>query len=207
VGPSAFFVHFREASGFPPRETHLPSGSDFFKCLFFSQQSFEPFGQFSFWLSLGSDSNFLLQFSGGPSGEADRVLDWQRFFRGARPFPKRFVETGNGSERHVLKAGFSARLLYFPFALSNYLFGVINLKWPSFMLGTFLGILPGVYLAAGVGEGLAHFLREGGQDPTHFPWAWIVARVLLALGILFWSFVREKKRVSESVRGRNLPED
>lgn len=89
------------------------------------------------------------------------------------------------------RAVLSGRLLFMPFAISNYICGVLNLKLRDFLIGSMLGMLPGTWAACELGAGLEKLTFEQGD----FPWIPVVFRVLLAILIVVWSIRLERQKL------------
>jgi phospholipase D1/2 len=68
-----------------------------------------------------------------------------------------------------------------PFALEGILAGAMRIKLWHYMLGTFLGMTPGVLATSVFGNQLTRAL----EDPSTINW-WVVAGVLLAMVALTW---------------------
>ena len=66
-----------------------------------------------------------------------------------------------------------------PFPIVNLVLGAMRVKLWEFVLGTFIGMLPGMIAATVLSEQLAAAL----EDPTHVNF-WVIAAVLLALAAL-----------------------
>jgi uncharacterized membrane protein YdjX (TVP38/TMEM64 family) len=71
-----------------------------------------------------------------------------------------------------------------PFTIEGIVAGALRIKLWHYMLGTFLGMLPGVLATSVFGDQIATAL----EDPTKINW-WIVAGVVLAFAV-FTYFVR-----------------
>jgi uncharacterized membrane protein YdjX (TVP38/TMEM64 family) len=71
-----------------------------------------------------------------------------------------------------------------PFIVEGIIAGALRVKLSDFMLGTFVGMLPGVLATTVFGDQLATAL----EDPSQINW-WIVGAVILAFAALIW-FVR-----------------
>jgi phospholipase D1/2 len=84
--------------------------------------------------------------------------------------------------QHGLAAMTAIRILpVAPFALESILAGAMRLKLWHYMLGTFIGMTPGV-LATSV---FGHQLTRALEDPSTINW-WLVAAVLIAFVVLTW---------------------
>jgi phospholipase D1/2 len=68
-----------------------------------------------------------------------------------------------------------------PFALEGILAGAMRLKLWHFMLGTFIGMTPGVLATSVFGDQLTRAL----EDPSTINW-WVVAAVVIAFAALTW---------------------
>jgi phospholipase D1/2 len=68
-----------------------------------------------------------------------------------------------------------------PFALEGILAGAMRIKLWHFMLGTLIGMTPGVLATSVFGNQLTRAL----EDPSTINW-WVVAAVVLAFGVLTW---------------------
>ncbi len=90
-----------------------------------------------------------------------------------------------------------------PFIVEGVVAGAIRIKAWQFLLGTFLGMLPGV-LGATV---FADQLEAALEDPSKINW-WVVAGIVAALGSLTWIVKRWLNRIEhdEHVRPRTAPE-
>jgi len=119
---------------------------------------------------------------------------------------RRFDALSTAIEREGFKVLVLIRLSpVFPFTVVNYAFGLTRLKLPTYVLGSFIGMLPGtfmyVYLGAMVGDVA---LLASGQLPTTTPaettlkWVGLVATV--AVTVLVTRIARRKlsAEVSES---------
>ena len=119
---------------------------------------------------------------------------------------RRFDALSTAIEREGFKVLVLIRLSpVFPFTVVNYAFGLTRLKLPTYVLGSFIGMLPGtfmyVYLGAMVGDVA---LLASGQMPTTTPaettlkWVGLVATVVVT--VLVTRIARRKlsAEVSES---------
>jgi uncharacterized membrane protein YdjX (TVP38/TMEM64 family) len=68
-----------------------------------------------------------------------------------------------------------------PFPVVNVVMGAMRVKTWHFVLGTFLGMLPGMLAATVLSDQLAAAL----EDPSHVSW-WLVAAAVAGLGALAW---------------------
>jgi phospholipase D1/2 len=68
-----------------------------------------------------------------------------------------------------------------PFALEGILAGAMRIRLWHYMLGTFIGMVPGVLATSVFGDQLTRAL----EDPSTINW-WLVAAVLIALAALTW---------------------
>jgi phospholipase D1/2 len=69
-----------------------------------------------------------------------------------------------------------------PYAVVNVVMGAMRIRFHHFVLGTFLGMLPGAIAATVLSDQAAEFLR----DPARVN-AWLVAGAVAAFGLLAWS--------------------
>jgi phospholipase D1/2 len=84
--------------------------------------------------------------------------------------------------QHGLAAMTAIRILpVAPFALESILAGAMRLKLWHYMLGTFIGMTPGVLATSVFGDQLTRAL----EDPSTINW-WLVAAVLIAFVVLTW---------------------
>jgi uncharacterized membrane protein YdjX (TVP38/TMEM64 family) len=84
--------------------------------------------------------------------------------------------------QHGLAAMSAIRILpVAPFALESILAGAMRLKLWHYMLGTFIGMTPGVLATSVFGDQLTRAL----EDPSTINW-WLVAAVLIAFVVLTW---------------------
>lgn len=78
----------------------------------------------------------------------------------AGPAVQRFAD---GFRRNALSYGFVLNLVpIFPYALIIVVPAACGVSLPTFMAGTFLGLVPGTFLFAGIGDGLDQVLASGG---------------------------------------------
>jgi phospholipase D1/2 len=98
---------------------------------------------------------------------------------------ERLDEMSKKLRSHGLAAVTAVRLVpAAPFAIEGVVAGALRLKLWHYMLGTFLGMLPGVLATSVFGGQIAAAL----EDPSQLNW-WIVAGVVLAF-VVFTYFVR-----------------
>lgn len=98
---------------------------------------------------------------------------------------ERLNEMSKKLRSHGLAAVTAVRLVpAAPFAIEGVVAGALRLKLWHYMLGTFLGMLPGVLATSVFGGQIAAAL----EDPSQLNW-WIVAGVVLAF-VVFTYFVR-----------------
>jgi uncharacterized membrane protein YdjX (TVP38/TMEM64 family) len=77
----------------------------------------------------------------------------------AGPAVQRFAE---GFRRNALSYGFVLNLVpIFPYALIIIVPAACGVSLPTFIAGTFLGLVPGTFLFAGLGDGLDQVLASG----------------------------------------------
>ena len=95
--------------------------------------------------------------------------------------------------RRGLLACFAVRIVpAAPFAVEGFIAGDIGIKLRDFMLGTFLGMLPGTLTTTVFGDQIQTAL----EDPSKINW-WLVAGVMLMFAVMIWYvrrwFAREAK--------------
>jgi uncharacterized membrane protein YdjX (TVP38/TMEM64 family) len=84
--------------------------------------------------------------------------------------------------RHGLMAMLAVRIVpVAPFAVEGLIAGAVPLKLWDYILGTFLGMLPGVLATTVFGSQIAAAL----EDPSTINW-WIVGAVIVAMIALTW---------------------
>ncbi len=103
----------------------------------------------------------------------------------------------------------STRLIpFFPFKLSNYLFGWMHFPFRPFFVGTFLGIIPmtAVSVAAGsVAADVASLLRPGEHMAKQWPWS--VAGLAIALALFAYAGYQGRRKFKEIQNRGDLPGD
>jgi phospholipase D1/2 len=93
-----------------------------------------------------------------------------------------FDHVRNVLRQHGLAAMTALRIVpAAPFALEGILAGAMRIKLWHYMLGTAIGMTPGVLATSVFGNQLTRAL----EDPSTINW-WVVTAVLLAFGILTW---------------------
>jgi len=84
--------------------------------------------------------------------------------------------------RRGLIACFAVRIVpAAPFAVEGFVAGDIGIKLRDFMLGTFLGMLPGTLTTTVFGDQIQTAL----EDPSKINW-WLVAAVILMFAVMIW---------------------
>jgi uncharacterized membrane protein YdjX (TVP38/TMEM64 family) len=89
-------------------------------------------------------------------------------------------------DKAIAKEGFKVILLLrlsplLPFALSNYLYGITSIDFPSFIAGTFLGFAPGTFALVYTGTAGKDLLSEAGENLPWYAYA-IVGSIILLVG-------------------------
>ena len=95
---------------------------------------------------------------------------------------------------------------FFPFKLSNYLFGWIHFPFRPFFVGTFLGIIPmtAVSVAAGsVAADVASLLRPGEHMAKQWPWS--VAGLTIASALFAYAGYQGRRKFKEIQNRGDLP--
>lgn len=114
----------------------------------------------------------------------------------AGPAVQRFAD---GFRRNALSYGFVLNLVpIFPYALIIVVPAACGVPLPTFMAGMFLGLVPGTFLFAGLGDGLDHVLASG--VPLRLT-SFVTPEIVLSLGGLaalalvpvVWRTYRERK--------------
>jgi phospholipase D1/2 len=96
-------------------------------------------------------------------------------------------------KRHGLLAMFLVRVVpAAPFAVEGIVAGAARIKLWHYMLGTFLGMVPGVFATSVFGDQIANAL----EDPEKINY-WIVAAVVLAVGVVLYFARRWASRQME----------
>ena len=84
--------------------------------------------------------------------------------------------------RHGLLAMLAVRIVpAAPFAVEGFVAGALRIKVSDYLLGTFLGMLPGVLATTVFGDQIATAL----EDPSRINW-WIVGALIVASIALIW---------------------
>ncbi len=66
----------------------------------------------------------------------------------------------------------------FPFNLVNYLFGLTPVRFPTYVLASFVGMLPGTFLYVYLGSTIGDLARIGaGETPDAGVWGWVAKTV------------------------------
>jgi uncharacterized membrane protein YdjX (TVP38/TMEM64 family) len=95
----------------------------------------------------------------------------------AGPTVQRFAE---GFRRNALSYGFVLNLVpIFPYALIIVVPAACGVPLPTFVAGMFLGLVPGTFLFAGLGNGLDHVLASGA--PLRLT-SFVTPEIVLSLG-------------------------
>jgi uncharacterized membrane protein YdjX (TVP38/TMEM64 family) len=99
-----------------------------------------------------------------------------------------------GTWRHALEVGFREHALsylivlrlvpIFPFFLVNLVPAFLGVPWPTFVLGTCVGIIPGSFVYASVGAGLGSIFDTGGTLSLHGVLTPQVVTALVGLAVL-----------------------
>ena len=71
-----------------------------------------------------------------------------------------------------------ARLLFFMAPPAHWMLGLSSVGWPAYLIGTIIGLLPGIVLVSVGGKGLFGFLA------TQPPKVWIIVTLIFGAGIL-----------------------
>lgn len=100
----------------------------------------------------------------------------ERVREGAAPAVQRFAE---GFRRNALSYGFALNVVpIFPYALIIVVPAACGVPLSTFMAGMFLGLVPGTFLFAGLGDGLEEVLARG--VPLHLT-SFITPEIVLSL--------------------------
>jgi uncharacterized membrane protein YdjX (TVP38/TMEM64 family) len=114
----------------------------------------------------------------------------------AGPAVQRFAD---GFRRNALSYGFVLNLVpIFPYALIIVVPAACGVPLPTFLAGMFLGLVPGTFLFAGLGDGLDHVLASG--VPLRLT-SFVTPEIVLSLGGLaalallpvVWRTYRERR--------------
>ena len=136
--------------------------------------------------TIGASAVFLLT----RSAVGDRLRER------AGPAVQRFAD---GFRRNALSYGFVLNLVpIFPYALIIVVPAACGVPLPTFMAGMFLGLVPGTFLFAGLGDGLDHVLASG--VPLRLT-SFVTPEIVLSLGGLaalallpvVWRTYRERR--------------
>lgn len=107
-----------------------------------------------------------------------------------------FGKTIHKYDEKMAKHGFSTilylRLFFFPFNALNFGSGLTQIKFKDYMLGTFLGILPGTFVFVFLTDTIADSIRENGFLTMEFLVSLIGARVLVAVVMFIASLLMPK---------------
>ena len=138
--------------------------------------------------TLGASAVFLLTRSA--IGDRLRVR--------AGPAVQRFAD---GFRRNALSYGFVLNLVpIFPYALIIVVPAACGVPLPTFVAGMFLGLVPGTFLFAGLGDGLDHVLASG--VPLRLT-SFVTPEIMLSLGGL--AALALLPVVWRTYRGRKAP--
>ncbi len=117
----------------------------------------------------------------------------------AGPFVQRFEA---GFRRNALNYLLILRLIpIFPFWLVNLVAGAVGLRLSIYVLGTFIGIIPGTFILASVGNGLGTLVDEGRRPDLAILFRPSVLLPILGLAVLVLLPILYQRR-----RGRTQPE-
>jgi uncharacterized membrane protein YdjX (TVP38/TMEM64 family) len=120
----------------------------------------------------------------------------------AGPAVQRFAD---GFRRNALSYGFALNLVpIFPYALIVVVPALCGVPLPTFVAGMFLGLVPGTFLFAGLGDGLDHVLASG--VPLRLT-SFLTPEIVLSLGGLAalsllpvgWRTYRERRALDKSI--------
>jgi uncharacterized membrane protein YdjX (TVP38/TMEM64 family) len=120
----------------------------------------------------------------------------------AGPAVQRFAD---GFRRNALSYGFVLNLVpIFPYALIIVVPAACGVPLPTFLAGMFLGLVPGTFLFAGLGDGLDHVLASGAPlRLTSFVTPEIVLSLsglaVIALLPVVWRAMRRSTRLDKSI--------
>lgn len=116
------------------------------------------------------------------------------FYLAARTVLAGFLEARAGGAVRRLEAGFRENALsyllvlrlvpLFPFWLVNLAAAVLRVPWPTYLVGTFAGIIPGAFVYAQVGAGIGSVLDRGGEPSLAGALTPQVLLALLGLAVL-----------------------
>ena len=135
-------------------------------------------------LAFGASKGFALAFAGviiagiatfTPGRLVDRETVRRLAGQRLRPLT-RFMEA-----RGVIAVTLVRLVPLAPFPVVNLVMGAMRVKLWQFVVGTFLGMLPGMLAAAVLSDQLAAAL----EDPSRVSW-WLIAAALAAFGALAW---------------------
>lgn len=136
-------------------------------------------------LAFGAVNGFLYAFAGAQLGAL--LSYWAGSF-GGRDLVRRYAgKRLNSVSRQLSERGILAIVTLrivpvAPFAVINLVAGASHISLRDFVIGTFLGLLPGLTAIALFGEGLEQSLR----DPDMGSLAWLAALVAALAALIFW---------------------
>jgi uncharacterized membrane protein YdjX (TVP38/TMEM64 family) len=91
----------------------------------------------------------------------------------------------DGCKNNALSCLLVLRLIpLFPFWLVNIVPGILGVSTPIYVIGTFIGIIPGSMIYASFGGGIGHILDQGGELDLGIIWNPEVLVPLIGLAVL-----------------------
>lgn len=155
---------------------YLLCGFCFFPLLILAAATAAVFGPFK---------GFLIALSGALMSASlaylvARTLTKEVFLRRTRPVAAKL--------RHYIQQGgfigvaFLRALPLFPFTVTNFGLGMLGLRYRTYLLGTFLGLLPGIAVFTLLGNSFAAIFKSPDAHTLSLAAAGVVAWLLLLLG-------------------------